>query len=179
MENEPIKQFSTFKEDLENIGIHITDEQYSDLCEINLFMKGMPDIPVYNILLILKTLGLIPTKMIEQEANQDSNADIDNGFQNEFNRKFGKLEERRTMLKRIIKHLFSPQIIRIPDKTRVVCFSKGGNKYLKVFNTENGASICFRVKSIDYENSDLKNEYHPETMFADIESNQSVTILNQ
>lgn len=50
------EQFSTFKEDLENIGIHITDEQYSDLCEINLFMKGMPDIPVYNILLILKTL---------------------------------------------------------------------------------------------------------------------------
>lgn len=83
------------------------------------------------------------------------------------------------MLKRIIKHLFSPQIIRVPDKTRVMCFSKGGNKYLKVFNTENGASICFRVKSIDYENSDLKNEYHPETMFADIESNQSVTILNQ
>ena len=27
--------------------------------------------------------------------------------------------------------------------------------------------------------SDLKDEYHPETMFADIESNQSVTILNQ
>lgn len=51
------EQFSTFKEDLENIGIHITDEQYSDLCEINLFMKGMPDIPVYNILLILKTLS--------------------------------------------------------------------------------------------------------------------------
>lgn len=37
-------QFSTFKEDLENIGIHITDEQYSDLCEINLFMKGIRDI---------------------------------------------------------------------------------------------------------------------------------------
>lgn len=35
------EQFSTFKEDLENIGIHITDEQYSDLCEINLFMKDL------------------------------------------------------------------------------------------------------------------------------------------
>lgn len=46
-------QFSTSQKDLENIDIHITEEQYSDLCEINLFMKGMPDIPVYNILLVL------------------------------------------------------------------------------------------------------------------------------
>lgn len=83
------------------------------------------------------------------------------------------------MVKQFLKRLFAPQIVRIPDKTRVMCFSKNGKQYLKVFNTENGANICFQVKSIDYENSDLKNEYHPETMFADIESNQSVTILNQ
>ena len=38
------EQCSTFKKDLENIGIHITDEQYSDLCEINLFMKGIGEI---------------------------------------------------------------------------------------------------------------------------------------
>lgn len=83
------------------------------------------------------------------------------------------------VLKQFLKRLFAPRIVRIPDKTRVMCFSKNGKQYLKVFNTENGANICFQVKSIDYENSDLKNEYHPETMFADIESNQSVTILNQ
>ena len=73
------EQFSTFKEDLENIGIRLTDEQYSDLCEINLFMNGMPDIPAYNILLVLKTLGLIPTKAPDQE----------NGFEN----KFGKIKK--------------------------------------------------------------------------------------
>lgn len=89
----PNKQFSTFKEDFENIGIHLTDEQYSDLCDINLFMKGMPDIPVYNIALVLKTLGLIPTEMEEQETNQNSNANLSNSFQNKFKRKFGKLEE--------------------------------------------------------------------------------------
>lgn len=93
MRDKPNKQFSTFKEDFENIGIHLTDEQYSDLCDINLFMKGMPDIPVYNIILVLKTLGLIPTKMIEQEANQDSNADFNCSFKDEFKRKFGKLKE--------------------------------------------------------------------------------------
>lgn len=83
------------------------------------------------------------------------------------------------MLKQFLKRIFSPQIIRVPDKTRVMCFSKNGNKYLKVFNTESGANICFQVESIDYANSDLKDEYHPETMFSDIESNQSATILNQ
>ena len=56
------------------------------------------------------------------------------------------------MLKQFLKRLFAPQIVRIPDKTRVMCFSKNGKKYLKVFNTENGANICFQVKSIDYEN---------------------------
>jgi hypothetical protein len=83
------------------------------------------------------------------------------------------------VLKQFLKRIFSPQIIRVPDKTRVMCFSKNGNKYLKVFNTESGANICFQVESIDYANSDLKDEYHPETMFSDIESNQSATILNQ
>ena len=82
-------------------------------------------------------------------------------------------------LKEILKRIFKPQIVRIPDKTMVICFSKNGEKYLKVFNTERGANICFQVESIDYANSDLKDEYHPETMFSDIESDQSVTILNQ
>lgn len=82
-------------------------------------------------------------------------------------------------LKEILKRIFKPQIVRIPDKTMVICFSKNGEKYLKVFNTESGANICFQVESIDYANSDLKDEYHPETMFSDIESDQSVTILNQ
>ena len=83
------------------------------------------------------------------------------------------------MLKQFLKRLFAPRIVRIPDKTRVMCFSKNGKQYLKVFNTENCANICFQVKSIDYANSDFKDEYHPETMFNEIESDQSVTILNQ
>lgn len=87
------EQFSTFKKDLENIGIHITDEQYSDLCEINLFMKGMPDIPVYNILLILKTLGLIPTKVPDQESNKECNGNLDERIKSGFERKFGKIKK--------------------------------------------------------------------------------------
>lgn len=87
------EQFSTFKEDLENIGIHITDEQYSDLCEINLFMKGMPDIPVYNILLILKTLGLIPTEVPDQKSSQKRDSNFKERLESEFERKFGKIKK--------------------------------------------------------------------------------------
>lgn len=87
------KQFSTSQKDLENIGIHITEEQYSDLCEINLFMKGMPDIPVYNILLVLKTLGLIPTKVPDQESNKERNSNLDELIKSGFERKFGKIEK--------------------------------------------------------------------------------------
>lgn len=87
------KQFSTSQKDLENIGIHITEEQYSDLCEINLFMKGMPDIPVYNILLVLKTLGLIPTKVPDQESNKERNGNLDERIKSGFERKFGKIEK--------------------------------------------------------------------------------------
>lgn len=83
------------------------------------------------------------------------------------------------VLKQFLKRLFAPQIVRIPDNTRVMCFARNGKKYVKVFNTQSGANICFQVKSIDYANSDLKDEYHPETMFNEIESDQSVTILNQ
>lgn len=87
------EQFSTFKEDLENIGIRLTDEQYSDLCEINLFMKGMPDIPVYNILLVLKTLGLIPTEIPDQKSGQKCDSNFKESLESEFERKFGKIKK--------------------------------------------------------------------------------------
>ena len=31
-------------------------------------------------------------------------------------------------LKQIFKKIFAPQIVRIPDKTRVICFSKNGKQ---------------------------------------------------
>lgn len=83
------------------------------------------------------------------------------------------------MNKKLFGRLFQRKVVRIPDNTRVMCFARDGKKYVKVFNTQSGASICFQVKSVDYANSDLKGEYHPETMFNEIESDQSVTILNQ
>lgn len=84
--------FSTSKEDFKKIGIELTDEQYDDLCQINLFMMLMPDIPVYNILLILKTLGLIPTEIPDNEGRNDGDDNSDKNSHEEFERKFGKIK---------------------------------------------------------------------------------------
>lgn len=84
--------FSTSKEDFKKIGIELTDEQYDDLCQINLFMMLMPDIPVYNILLILKTLGLIPTEMPDNEGRNDGDDNSTKNSHEEFERKFGKIK---------------------------------------------------------------------------------------
>lgn len=84
--------FSTSKEDFKKIGIELTDEQYDDLCQINLFMMLMPDIPVYNILLILKTLGLIRTKIPDNESGNDGDDNSAKNSHEEFERKFGKIK---------------------------------------------------------------------------------------
>lgn len=84
--------FSTSKEDFKKIRIELTDEQYDDLCQINLFMMLMPDIPVYNILLILKTLGLIPTEIPDNESGNDGDDNSTKNSHEEFERKFGKIK---------------------------------------------------------------------------------------
>lgn len=76
----------------QKIGIELTDEQYDDLCQINLFMMLMPDIPVYNILLILKTLGLIRTKIPDNESGNDGDDNSAKNSHEEFERKFGKIK---------------------------------------------------------------------------------------
>lgn len=63
-------KFDTSKEALESLGIELTDEQYDDLVTINLFLRteGNP-IPVHHILLVLKTLGLLPIKTNKDIGN--------------------------------------------------------------------------------------------------------------
>lgn len=88
-------KFDTSKEALEEFGILLTDEQYSDLFIINLMMVGSTGkiSPIYCILLILKTLGLIPTKVVEDKTGENRNDDSDNNFQDCFQRKFGRFKD--------------------------------------------------------------------------------------
>lgn len=55
-------------------------------------MMLMPDIPVYNILLILKTLGLIPTEIPDNESGNDGDDNSAKNSHEEFERKFGKIK---------------------------------------------------------------------------------------
>lgn len=73
------------------IGLEITQEQLSDLACINTMIKTgtFDDVPVHAIILVLKTLGLIPTKAENNESNENSNKN----FKESFERKFGRFKD--------------------------------------------------------------------------------------
>lgn len=78
------QMFCTGKKDYEDIGIKLTDEQFQDLCNINLLAyDSLEYIPVHTILLVLKTLGLIKTEMPEKENDERT----------EWEKKFGRTRE--------------------------------------------------------------------------------------
>lgn len=64
--------FDTSKEAWEKIGIYVTDEQYEELRDINLFMPTQDSpIPVHYIMLVLKALGLLPKSPINDNSQCD------------------------------------------------------------------------------------------------------------
>lgn len=79
-----------------HIGINLTEKQYDDLCCLNILMndEDRKNIPVFNIILVLKALNLIPSEMI----NNDTCNYADNYGNNDFNqilqKKFGKFSEK-------------------------------------------------------------------------------------
>lgn len=64
----------TSKEAYKKIGINLTDEQYQNLCYINLLAQGKDnrDIPIHFILMTLKALGLIPTEQMREIRDSES-----------------------------------------------------------------------------------------------------------
>lgn len=85
-----IVQFKTGREDWEKIGIYVTEEQYNDLFAINLFMNTEDNrIPVHYIMLVLKTLGLLPTELPQNISRNDSNNNTDKDFRKDAENKFG------------------------------------------------------------------------------------------
>lgn len=77
------------------MGVQISQEQLSDLACINSMMRSgaMDDTPVHAIILVLKTLGLIPAKMINDESSSGSDDNADDNFKDCFQRKFGRFKE--------------------------------------------------------------------------------------
>lgn len=104
-----MEKFDTSKEALEELGIVLTDEQYSDLFMINLMMVGSTGkkSPIYCILLILKTLGLIPSELKNDISNNEAADDSEKKSNYEFQKRFGRSKNDNKS-----KHLF--------DKTNIL-----------------------------------------------------------
>lgn len=77
------------------VGINLTKEQYQDLVELNIsLISGERDyIPVFNMMILLKILGLLPPEMICDVGESNTGNDSSDDFRNEFQRKFGKYRE--------------------------------------------------------------------------------------
>ena len=52
-----------------HVGINLTQEQYDSLVELNIALldESRKDIPVFNTMIILRELGLLPDSMIDSE----------------------------------------------------------------------------------------------------------------
>lgn len=84
------------------VGINLTDKQYKDLCDLNLLLIGdnRKDIPVFNIIMVLKVLGLLPSEMINEESNNQCNDNIDNDIQHKFGKIIKKSMKKRRLFTR-------------------------------------------------------------------------------
>lgn len=77
------------------IGINISQEQLDDLMCINTMIRTgtFDDVPVHAIILVLKTLGLIPTKTEDEISDNQTTNDSYDYFYNLCERKFGRFHD--------------------------------------------------------------------------------------
>lgn len=81
----------------EYIGVKLTEQQFQDLCLLNTILIGKNDehrqnIPVFNAVLFLKILGLLPNEMLCDTSADDADSNPDCKISQSFQRKFGKIK---------------------------------------------------------------------------------------
>jgi hypothetical protein len=62
-----MKQIDTTINGFKYVGINLTEQQYEDLCDLNaliLMNNNRKNIPVFNIMLVLRILNLLPDNMM-------------------------------------------------------------------------------------------------------------------
>lgn len=89
-----VKKIDTSIEGYEHIGIKLTEEQIRDLAMINIMMAGTTGtrIPVHCILLVLKTLGILPSELVSKVGDDKSADDTENVCKDEFEKRFGRIK---------------------------------------------------------------------------------------
>lgn len=78
------------------VGINLSEEQYNDLRDLNeliLTNEHRQNIPVFNTMIVLKILGLLPSEMISNERDGNSNGNSDYKVNESLERKFGKIKD--------------------------------------------------------------------------------------
>lgn len=84
----------TSQKGFEYVGIKLTDEQYQDLCDLNLLWIGNENrklSPAFHILVLMKILGLLPPEMIYDSGSNDAGDDGGNNCKELLQRKFGRI----------------------------------------------------------------------------------------
>lgn len=86
-----MSKIDTSIDGFEYVGIHLTEEQFSDLQTLNILMqeKDRRDIPAFNMMVLLKTLGLLPKNISCDNSTDNTNNSNDNLLE----RKFGRILE--------------------------------------------------------------------------------------
>lgn len=89
--NKEIPRIDTSIEGFAKVGIKLTQKQYDDLCAINLasMSENYKGLTVFTIMLVLRTMGLIPTDYPEQEPGDNSNNDPDDQVADNIHRLLG------------------------------------------------------------------------------------------
>lgn len=77
-------------------GIKLTEQQFEDLNDLGILITAnehRQKIPVFNIMLVLKILGLLPPEMVNEKCADNSNDSTDKDFKEQLHRKFGRPRE--------------------------------------------------------------------------------------
>lgn len=81
----------TSQKGFEYVGIKLTDQQFQDVCNLNLLWSDeRKDIPAFNMLVLMKVLGLLPPEMVCDSRSNDADNNSASDIYDTLERKFGK-----------------------------------------------------------------------------------------
>lgn len=88
-------EVDTSIEGFKYVGLNLTEKQFQDLCELNVVLMNekRKNIPVFNTMLILKTLGLLPEEMLCDDSHDNASGNTYEEIYQSLQRKFGKTKK--------------------------------------------------------------------------------------
>jgi len=85
-------RIDTSQKGFEYVGIKLTDQQFKDVCDLNLLWSDeRKDIPAFNMLILMKALGLLPPEMVCDSRSNDTDNNSSSNIYETLERKFGKI----------------------------------------------------------------------------------------